>query len=102
MLPQHKGRFKECQLEMANNDFAHDFFLSFEVDQELVSSCRGFLSIFCNPSRAKINDHKTDYWFIGIDGSPISIPLAWALVHPCVIVRYIGIPFGVRISPKTM
>ena len=61
---------------MANNYIAHDFFLSFQVDEDLVSSCRGFLSIFCNASRATINDHKTDYWLIGIDGSPIWIPLS--------------------------
>ena len=88
--------------EMANNHIVHDFFLSFQVDQNLVSSCRGFLSIFSNASRATISDHKNDYWLIGIDGSPIWIPLAWTLFHPCVIVRYIRIPFGMGLSPKTM
>ena len=59
--------------KMVNNKFAHDYLLSIRVDQGSVSSTRGCLSIFCNPSRSEINDHKTNYWLFGAKLSPTTM-----------------------------
>ena len=71
---------------MVTNHFIDDYFLSFQVDEELVSSTRDCLSIFCKASVAKISYHKTNYYyFIGIDEPPNWIPPYLTFIHPSVI-----------------
>jgi len=79
-----------------------DYILSTIVEGEYVSIVRNCLTVFYEASRAIINDHKTKFWWVGIDEITTWIPTTWDFVCLGVIVRYLGIPFGVRLSLATI
>lgn len=54
--------------------------------------------MFYEASQAIINNHKTDYWLVGLDEPPTWIPSAWTFVNLSIIVRYLGIPIGLGLS----
>ena len=87
---------------MVNNHFVEDSLVSVRDDQDSFISVQDYLSKFLNSSRAIINDHKIYYWLDGLDEPPSWISIAWIFVLPRVVVTYIGIIFGVGLSPSTM
>ena len=71
---------------MINNPFVDDSLLSVSTDQGLVSTARDCLAMFCEASGAIVNDHKTNYWLVGIEDHPTWLPVVWRFVQPGVIV----------------
>ena len=58
--------------------------------------------MFFHAFGALVSDHKIDYSLVGLDDTPDWIPPSWRFIHLGVIVRYLGIPFGVGLSPMAM
>lgn len=88
--------------EMVNHLFADDSLLSVCVDQGSVDGARDCLAVFCKAFGAVVSDHKTNYWLVGLEDPPDSIPPAWTFVRPSVIVCYLGIPSSVGLFPVAM
>lgn len=76
--------------------------LSFCANQELVTSARYRLSLFCQASGVLISDHKTNHWLIVLEEAPNWIHTTWTFIHLFIIVRYLRIPFGVGLSSLAM
>jgi len=87
---------------MVNNHFAGDSLLFVRVNQESVARARDYLSAFFLAFEAMVSDHKTDYWLVDLDELLDLCPPTLIIVHQGVIVRYLGIPFGVGLSLVAM
>ena len=87
---------------MVNNHFVDDSHLSMIAKNEYVSIFMECLILFCKATSAIVSYNKIDYWITSLDDPPTWIPNTWNFVQPGVIVRYLGIPFGVDLSPVSM
>ena len=59
-------------------------------------------NFFCKEYKAIFSENKASYWIVDIDNPTTWILTSYRVVQPIVIVRYIGIPFGVNLSPIAM
>ena len=60
------------------------------------------LDTFFQAFGAIVSPHKTYFWLIRVDSAPTGIPEAWSFIRPGVIVRYLGILFGIGLSLVSM
>ena len=87
---------------MLNNHFADDSLFSLRADQEVIANARDCLSIFLYACQGLFSDNKTYYWLVRLEGPFDWIPSSWKFIYLGVIVRYLGIQFGVGLSPVAM
>ena len=60
---------------MVNNHFADDSLMSMKAYQDSIVGAQDCLSTFCEASGVVVNDHKINYWLVGLDEPPTWIPL---------------------------
>jgi hypothetical protein len=72
------------------------------VDYRSVDGAFSCLDTFCAASGVVVSAHKIDYWIIGLDTPPKWIPTTWSHIRPEVILKYLGILFGVGLSLVAM
>jgi hypothetical protein len=53
-------------------------------------------------SGASVSAQKTDFWLVGLYSPPEWIPSSWTYIRPRFIAQYLGIPFGVGLSPISL
>jgi hypothetical protein len=80
---------------MVNNQFVDDSLLLLSVEWRSVGRALACLDMFCTTSGFVVNAHKTSYWLVGLDVPLDWIPTTWTHIWPRVVMRYLGIPFGV-------
>jgi hypothetical protein len=84
---------------MVHNHLTHDSLLYSCANQESVDGALSCLDMFCVTSGVVVSAHKIDYWILDLDSCLERIPLAWSHIRPGDIVKYLGVPFGIRLSP---
>jgi len=87
---------------MGFHHFADDSLLSVKAEQASVDGALACLDTFGVASGAVVSPHQTYFWLIGLDSPLDWTPPAWSYIRPGVIVRDLGIPFGVGLSPVAM
>jgi hypothetical protein len=87
---------------MVNNHVIDDSHLSVSVGKGLVDGALACLDMFSATSGVVVSDHKTNYWLVVLDAPLDWILVAWNHIWLRVIVRYLGIPFGVGLLPIAM
>lgn len=53
------------------NHFVDDPLLSLSVEEGSIDEALAFLYTFCLASIIVVDDHKTDFWLVGLDSPPI-------------------------------
>lgn len=87
---------------MVNNHFTDNSLLSVSVEQRSVNGALPCLDTLCVTSGFVVSNHKIEFWLVGLDSPPDWIPAMSTYIQPGVIVKYLGIPFGVGLSPVSM
>ena len=71
--------------------------------QSSVDEALACLDKFCMTSSSVVNVHKIDHWIVGLDDAPSDwISSVWTYIWFGVVVKYLGICFGVGLSPVAM
>jgi hypothetical protein len=72
------------------------------AERNFVDEALACLDAFYFASGIVVNAHKTHFWLVGLDEASDWIFVAWSCFGPIVIVCYLGIPFGVVLSPMAL
>ena len=102
----HQGKIRRVSLlrenEMVNNHFIYVYYF-YDCWEKIFFNIYVLFDFFYKAFGAIVSEHKTNYWIIGIDNLPKWIPkTSWKFLQPSVIVRYLGILFGVNHSLVSM
>jgi len=81
--------------EIVNNHFVNDSLLFVSDEWGLVDGSLACLDTLCVTSSSMVSSHKNDYWLVGMDTLLDWIPTTQTHIQTSVIVRCLGIPFGV-------
>ena len=87
---------------MVNNHFVDNCRLYLSVNKESKVGAHACLDTLCLDLDDMVIDYMIEFWLVGLDSPPNWIPKTWTYIRLVMIVWYLGIPFGVGLSPISM
>eukprot|EP01018_Ginkgo_biloba_P007232 Gb_41388 [translate_table: standard] len=91
--------FYKVMWEDINDDY---FQMAEELEENSLTTAMEAIQTHCRASDSKLSDPKAEVWIIGTNTIPAWLNPEWKIIQPGVVVRYIGISFGVDIPASEM